>query len=146
MKILTRIIAVLAMAAAAVPAAVADAYLATDLVSDQPGVAAHLDPNLVNGPGEDTLVGSGARDILIGGEGPDHLRGLGDDDLIIGGMTFYDSSIPALMQILAVWTSANSYAARIDQLRNGTGGVPKVDATTVVDDGPVDQRPDEQVN
>jgi hypothetical protein len=59
------------------------------------------------------------------------------------------------------------YAARIDQLRNGTGGVPKVDATTVLDDGaddmlfgnqgldwffagegdgPVDQRPEEQAS
>ena len=40
---------------------------------------------------------------------------------------------------MAEWTSADSYDTRIDTLRNGTGGVPKLDSTTVVDDGDVDK-------
>lgn len=36
------------------------------------------------------------------------------------------------------WTSADSYDTRIDKLRNGTGGSPKLDSATVFDDGDVD--------
>ena len=39
---------------------------------------------------------------------------------------------------MAEWTSADSYDTRIDKLRNGTGGSPKLDSTTVFDDGDVD--------
>jgi hypothetical protein len=50
MRALATIIAVLPVANVAVPAVKADptAYLAVDLVSDQPGVAAIVDPSLVN--------------------------------------------------------------------------------------------------
>ena len=93
---------------------------------------------LLGGPGDDDLQGSGHRDILIGGEGLDRLRAGSDDDLLIGGTTAYDNDVPALLQILAEWTSTDSYATRIDKLRNGTDGLPKLDATTVLDDGAVD--------
>jgi uncharacterized protein (TIGR03118 family) len=93
---------------------------------------------LLGGPGNDDLVGSGRRDILIGGAGLDRLRGGSDDDLLIGGTTAHDNNIAALLQILAEWTSTDDYATRIDKLRNGTGGLPKLDTTTVVDDGAVD--------
>jgi RTX calcium-binding nonapeptide repeat (4 copies) len=80
-------------------------------------------------------VGSGRRDILIGGAGLDRLRGGSDDDLLIGGTTAHDNNIAALLQILAEWTSTDDYATRTDKLRNGTGGLPKLDTTTVLDRG-----------
>ncbi len=93
---------------------------------------------LLGGPGDDDLRGSVNRDILIGGEGSDRLRGGSDDDLLIGGTTVYDNNIAALLQILAEWASADSYATRITNLRSGAGGLPKLDSTTVSDDGAVD--------
>jgi Ca2+-binding RTX toxin-like protein len=83
-------------------------------------------------------VGGDGRDILIGGDGSDHLRGGADDDLLIGGATVWDNDLAALLQILTEWTSTDSYTARIDKLRNGTGGLPKLNATTVIDDGAAD--------
>jgi uncharacterized protein (TIGR03118 family) len=93
---------------------------------------------LLGGPGDDDPLGSVNRDILIGGEGSDRLRGGGDDDLLIAGTTAHDSNIPALLQILGEWTSAHSYATRVANLRSGAGGLPKLDSTTVSDDGAVD--------
>ncbi len=93
---------------------------------------------LLGGPGDDDLQGSDHRDVLIGGGGADRLRAGSDDDLLIGGATVYDGNVPALLQILAEWTSSDSYTTRIDKLRNGTDGLPKLDSTTVLDDGAVD--------
>ncbi len=89
---------------------------------------------LLGGTGNDTLIGGNARDILVGGTGRDVLLGRGGDDLIIGGSTAHDVSAAALLQILAEWTSGDSYAERIDKLRTGAGGLPILDATTVLDD------------
>lgn len=93
---------------------------------------------LLGGPGDDDLLGSDHRDILIGGGGSDRLRAGSEDDLLIGGATVHDSDLARLLQILAEWTSTDSYTTRIDKLRNGTGGLPKLDATTVFDDGASD--------
>jgi Ca2+-binding RTX toxin-like protein len=93
---------------------------------------------LLGGIGRDVLLASLGRDILIGGEGRDLLTGLGGDDLLIGGSTAHDVAEEALVQILAEWTSANSYSARIARLRSGAGGLPKLDASTVLDDGVLD--------
>jgi uncharacterized protein (TIGR03118 family) len=93
---------------------------------------------VLGGPGNDILVGQGGRDILIGGDGRDLLSGGFGEDILIGGRTTHDGNTAELLQILDVWTSADTYANRIDALRNGTGGVPKLDATTVIDDGVFD--------
>ncbi len=93
---------------------------------------------LLGGTGDDDLLGADHRDILIGGGGRDRLRAGSDDDLLIGGATAHDGNVAALLQILAEWTSTDSYATRIDALRNGTGGLPRLDATTVFDDGVAD--------
>jgi uncharacterized protein (TIGR03118 family) len=90
---------------------------------------------LVGGPGNDLLSGSGGRDVLIGGTGRDLLLGGSNDDLLIGGSTTHDANPTALLQILDEWTSTDAYAVRVDKLRNGTGGLPKLDTTTVTDDG-----------
>ena len=93
---------------------------------------------LLGGLGSDLLQGGKDRDILIGGTGHDLLLGLSGDDILIGGQTAHDGSPAALLQILGVWTGSESYAARVAAIRAGTGGVPKLDATTVTDDGVID--------
>src|SRR5262249_16748532 len=93
---------------------------------------------LLGGPGNDILVGQGGRDILIGGDGQDLLSGGLGEDILIGGRTTHDGNTAELLQILGVWTSADTYANRIDAIRNGTGGVPKLDTTNVIDDGVFD--------
>jgi len=93
---------------------------------------------LLGGTGEDVLRGGGGRDILIGGEGSDRLRGRSGDDLLIAGATAYDNQPSALLQIQAEWTSTDPYLTRIEKLRSGASGLPKLDATTVLDDGAVD--------
>jgi uncharacterized protein (TIGR03118 family) len=90
---------------------------------------------LIGGPGNDVVVGGASRDILIGGDGLDRLAGMGNDDILIGGSTAFDGNTAALQQILGVWTGTGSYATRVDAIRNGTNGVPKLDATSVTDDG-----------
>jgi len=93
---------------------------------------------LLGGTGEAVLLGRGGRDILIGGEGSDRLRGRSGDDLLIAGATVYDNQTSALLQIQAEWTSTDPYRTRIEKLRSGASGLPKLDATTVLDDGVVD--------
>jgi len=90
---------------------------------------------LVGGPGNDKLFGQNGRDLLIGGDGLDHVLGRAGDDLVIGGSTTHDGNTAELLQILDEWTSTDSYAARVDAVRNGTGGLPKLDNSTVTDDG-----------
>jgi Ca2+-binding RTX toxin-like protein len=89
---------------------------------------------LLGGAGNDTLLGHRGRDLLIGGDGMDRLQGKSNDDLLIGGSTNYDDNDSSLLQILAAWTSTDSYNTRVDNLRNGIGGVPVLNSTTVTDD------------
>jgi uncharacterized protein (TIGR03118 family) len=89
---------------------------------------------LIGGPGDDVLVGGPGRDVLIGGDGRDVLIGKQGDDILIGGSTAYDSNQAKLLQILAAWTSTDPYNTRVANIRAGNG-VPKLDATTVFDDG-----------
>ncbi len=88
---------------------------------------------LIGGRGADTLTGGSANDILVGGSGMDTLFGGGGQDIEISGTTTQTST--ALQQILTVWDSNQTYEARVAAIRAGTGGVPKLDATTVADDG-----------
>jgi len=90
---------------------------------------------LVGGSGNDQLFGQGSRDVLIGGDGLDRLLGRAADDLLIGGSTVYDGDTSTLLQILDAWTSTDSYTTRVNDLRNGTGGAPILNAMTVTDDG-----------
>lgn len=86
---------------------------------------------LVGGPGDDILLGyagvdwlegSEGRDILIGGTDNDFLYGFRwlldgfDDDILISGSTIYDNDDGVLGVILANWTSALSYQARVNSL------------------------------
>jgi uncharacterized protein (TIGR03118 family) len=107
---------------------------------------------LDGGAGDDVLIGGGGNDILLGGTGNDVLAGGGGRNVLIGGLdqdalfagtggdieisgtTAYDNNATALNQILAVWASADSYTNRVAALRAGVVA-PKLDATTVTDDG-----------
>lgn len=92
---------------------------------------------LLGGTGIDLLFGNSGRDVLIGGAGHDGLFGGSGDDILIGGTTSYDNDPASLLMILNVWNSADAYATRVANLRNGVGA-PKLDATTVSDDGVAD--------
>jgi alkaline phosphatase len=97
---------------------------------------------LVGGLGDDRIVGGLRGDVLIGGRGADHLQGglLGSgDDLLIGGETAYDLDRDALLAISTRWSSGGSYLARVDALRNGSNGLPALNARTVFDDDTRDQ-------
>jgi uncharacterized protein (TIGR03118 family) len=91
---------------------------------------------LLGNAGDDVLLGGTSREILIGGTGRDVLVGLGGDDILIGGTTAHDGNPAVLRSLLTAWASTRtSYADRVATIRAGTGGVPKLDATTVSDDG-----------
>jgi len=90
---------------------------------------------LLGNAGNDILAGRGHRDLLIGGDGRDILYGNGDDDILIGGRTTHDGNQTELSQILTAWNAADSYTNRVTTIRTGAGGVPKLDSTTVIDDG-----------
>lgn len=91
---------------------------------------------LLGNAGNDVLLGGFGRDVMIGGDGRDLLLGLFGQDLLIGGRTNYDSSSALLTNLFAAWNNpATAYNDRVTAIRAGTGGVPKLDATTVIDDG-----------
>jgi hypothetical protein len=49
-------------------------------------------------------------------------------------MTNIDANTTALLQVLHEWNSTDSFSMRVDKLRTGTGGLPILNTTTVVDD------------
>jgi hypothetical protein len=101
---------------------------------------------LVGGAGNDVLTGRGSSSVLIGGAGNDTLQagnyllptfGL-PGSLLIGNATIYDANDVALYQILQTWTVPGlSIDTRISYLKSGAVG-PRLNATTVLNDGAVD--------
>ena len=75
------------------------------------------------------------RVILIGGEERDFALGSFGQDIVIGGTTAHDGDMAALLAILDEWTSNDSFDVRVQKLTNGTGGLPALNDTTVMDDG-----------
>ena len=94
---------------------------------------------LIGGTAADTIIGGSGRSLLIGGQGADTITGGADDDILIGGYTAYESArrLGDLMDILARWQSADSYATRVSNLRVGYRSL--VAGTTVFDDGAADR-------
>ncbi len=87
---------------------------------------------LVGGAGNDRLFGDIGRDLLIGGLGADLLDGGAGDDLLIDGTTQFTEpglNPTALLALMTEWTrtdldslgALDSYKARLDHLKNGTG-------------------------
>ncbi len=79
------------------------------------------DDVLVGGDGNDFLNGGIGRDILIGGNDLDAIFGGADDDILIAGTTSSDSLPINLVDLRIEWTSPQSYATRITNLRAGVG-------------------------
>jgi Ca2+-binding RTX toxin-like protein len=80
-------------------------------------------PNIIlGGPGDDDINGGSARDLLIGGAGADRIVGNSQDDILIAGATAYDANYDVLSAIMQEWNSTRSYAQRVYNLSNGTGG------------------------
>jgi hypothetical protein len=92
---------------------------------------------LLGGDGDDVLIGGEGRDVLIGGFGADRLYGNAGDDILIAGVTVHDADAAALRDVLAEWTSAGSYAARVGHLTQGGGlnGIVLLNDATIQDDG-----------
>jgi hypothetical protein len=108
---------------------------------------------LLGGAGNDQLFGNAGRDLLIGGLGADLLRGGKGDDLVIGGTTDFDANQAALDAIMAEWTRTDAgatYNVRIGHLRDGTSGglngSYRLNATTVHNDGAIDELRGDQDN
>jgi hypothetical protein len=96
---------------------------------------------LIGGAGNDTITAGAGRSILIGDAGNDHLNAGTNGDILIGGSTSYDSPTlnkAALVAVLAEWQRTDiNYAARVTDLRNGTGltqGNKLTWGTSVLDD------------
>jgi Ca2+-binding RTX toxin-like protein len=82
----------------------------------------------IGGDGNDQLLGGGGRDVMIGGNDADSLIGNSDDDILVGGLTIYDSRSSAgheefWCNILHEWNSTNLFITRVQNLRDGTGGL-----------------------
>ncbi|MCA9074244.1 MAG: hypothetical protein KDA93_04360 [Planctomycetaceae bacterium] len=86
------------------------------------------------GTGDDHLFGTIGFNLLIGGTGEDRILGGLGEDLIVSGDTAYLGNFALLSQIRDVWSNGQSYATRTNRIRNGIG-TPKLDNTTVVNDG-----------
>jgi hypothetical protein len=93
---------------------------------------------LVGGPGGSVLTGGSGRDILIGGRGAATLHAGSGDDILIGGRTAYDANLPALLALMAEWSSGDGYEQRIQALfgtsSGGLNGPYFLDAQTVARD------------
>jgi uncharacterized delta-60 repeat protein len=82
---------------------------------------------LIGGDGNDDLKGGNGRDIMIGGQGADKILGNSNDDILVAGLTTKDDRASTnhdkfWCDVLAEWTSNNSFAKRVQNLRNGAGG------------------------
>ncbi|HYO25168.1 MAG TPA: calcium-binding protein [Lacipirellulaceae bacterium] len=91
---------------------------------------------LVGGAGNDELWGGDGRDLIIGGLDNDDLEGGNDDDILIGGRTVHDGDLAVLDQIMDVWTSMDTFAARVATLTNSSSGLLR--SGKVIDDNDQD--------
>jgi uncharacterized delta-60 repeat protein len=104
--------------------------------------------DIVLGGADNDLVQGGAdRDILIGGAGADSVLANAEDDILVAGTTSHDGNSSALFAIMAEWNSGHTYAQRVANIRNGSGGAalngsyflnPDGATPTVHDDGATD--------
>ncbi len=78
--------------------------------------AGHGNAILDGDDGNDILIGGRGRDVMVGGAGHDLLVGAAGDDILIGGHFRKDDGFSArrqaLQQVMAEWSSADSYEDR----------------------------------
>ncbi len=88
---------------------------------------------LVGGDGNDMLNGGAGRDVLIGSQNDDFLNGGTGEDVLIGGVTVHDDNVAALDAVMAIWSSSDSYNARVTTL-TGSGGLLEAGVSVFDDD------------
>jgi Ca2+-binding RTX toxin-like protein len=95
--------------------------------------------------GVDTIHGGSGADILIGGNGADSLTGGDGEDIIISGAINLTGGtfITFVNAVHAEWLSTNSYATRVANIQDGTGGSSHngsnyLDGTAIDNDAAVD--------
>jgi hypothetical protein len=102
---------------------------------------------MIGGAGNDSLSSKQGRNVYIGGTGSDSIKGSKFDELLISGSTDFDTNDAALSAILNEWSSqlaSHTYAARVANLRDGTGSGDRLNGSfflttaTVDDDAAVD--------
>jgi len=95
---------------------------------------------LIGGAGEDEILGSSGRDLLIGCLGRDLLGGFSGEDILIGGTTTFETNRAVLDALSAFWSRTDlSFATRVAKLRAGVPGVPKLNASSVLQDSFTDK-------
>ena len=98
---------------------------------------------VVGSDGDDWIYGGFGNDILIGGRGADELSGGFGSDLLVAGWTAFDDDSTALDRIMQHWTTDDTYASRVAELRDGSGamlaGTKLLANETVFDDDSVDR-------
>jgi Ca2+-binding RTX toxin-like protein len=72
---------------------------------------------LIGEDGDDIIVGGDGRDFMIGGLGADKLVGNAHDDILIAGATTIDNNTAALDAVMLEWLKDDSFASRVDRLR-----------------------------
>ncbi len=105
--------------------------------------------DVIKGNAGNDIINGGARgkDVILGGDGADQLNtspsatssSATDGDLMIADQSKYESELNNLFAVHQEWTSSNAFVTRVSNLRNGTGGVPILDATTIMNDSDLDQ-------
>jgi uncharacterized delta-60 repeat protein len=88
---------------------------------------------LVGGNGNDILSGGSGRDVLIGSQDDDTLDAGTDEDILIGGWTTHDNNVTALDAVMAIWSSAATFSARVATL-SSSGGLLQAGVTVFDDD------------
>lgn len=102
---------------------------------------------LFGGLGDDTIFGGDGRDWLVGGLGADLLDGQGGEDILIacaaptfeGQGTRSGIQLARIDSVMGEWTSSRTYSLRVQRLSNGTGGLPRLSASTLSNDNRVDR-------
>ncbi|HET6881475.1 MAG TPA: CHRD domain-containing protein, partial [Pirellulales bacterium] len=71
---------------------------------------------VVGGGGNNQIHGGDGRDLLSGGSGPSSINGAKQDSILVGGTTNFDYSTQTLAQVMAEWSSGDSFATRMAKL------------------------------
>ena len=120
-------------ATASVGAIVFNGFAGNDVFTVDPKITT---PVLANGgAGNDTITGGSGKDILIAGNGTSVLDGSHGQDILIGGALTPNLDQQTLLQILKIWNSNVPFVGRVANLRTGANNGPKLDGTSVINNG-----------
>lgn len=105
--------------------------------------------DIILGDEGNDILGGGifGRDVIIGGDGGDQINidpstsssSFTDGDLMIAGISRYETEQSNLYAIHTEWISSNPFATRVNNLKNGVGGLPILNSSTVMNDFDLDE-------